>query len=83
MTLQDLFVEHGTTSISELINIEANLIDWYTEMLYDDMWDTVAQSNKNFHTKVLDKLVAIEQFFNSLGADWDIDGTAFAKLIQI
>lgn len=83
MTLQDLFVEHGTTSISELINIEANLIDWYTEMLYDDMWDTVAQSNKDFHTKVLDKLVAIEQFLNSLGADWDIDGTAFAKLIQI
>ena len=83
MTLQDLFVEHGTTSISELINIEANLIDWYTEMLYDDMWDTVAQSNKDFHSEVLDKLVTIQQWLNSFGADWDIDGTAFAKLIQI
>lgn len=83
MTLQDLFVEYSTTSISELITIHANLIDWYTEMLYDDPWDTVAQSNKDFYTKVLDKLVAIQEYLNMLGADWDIDGTAFAKLIEI
>ena len=43
MTLQDLFIEYGTCDISTLVNNIANHIDWLSEKLWDDPWDTVAQ----------------------------------------
>ena len=73
MTLHDLFVEYGTNSIKELINTYSNHIDWYTEMLNDDPWNTVAQSNLDFTRLVLDKLEIIDNLLHKNGSDSDID----------
>ena len=84
MTLHDLFVEYNTTSLNVLINIFGNRIDWYTEMLYDFPWDTVAQSNLDHTKKVLGRLVEIRSFLSEAGVDWDIDANCvFAKLLEI
>ena len=69
MTLQDLFTEYNTQSIEELCYIFAERIDWYTEMLFDDPWNTWAKVNQQHYQKLLDKLWPMV----NNGADFDID----------
>lgn len=38
--LESLFVEFNCTTIESLLVSIGNQIDWYTEMLYDDPWNT-------------------------------------------
>ena len=73
MTLQDLFIEYNTCDISVLINSIANHIDWLSEKLLDDPWDTVAQVNRDMENKILNNLLNVEGYLNRHGVDWDID----------
>ena len=41
-TLHALFIEFGAVSVEDLIRIIGNKVDWYTEMLYDDPWNSWA-----------------------------------------
>lgn len=45
--LESLFVEFNCTTIEALLESISNQIDWYTEMLYDDPWNTWAQVKLN------------------------------------
>ena len=45
--LESLFVEFNCTSIESLLTSISNQIDWYTEMLYDDPWNTWAQVKRD------------------------------------
>ena len=68
--LKSLFVEFNCTTIESLLASINNQIDWYTEMLYDDPWNTWAQTQitnlENLSTKVY-------KLFVQDGADNDID----------
>lgn len=75
MTLQDLFIEYGTCDISTLVNKIANHIDWLSEKLWDDPWDTVAQVHLDLENKILDNLMNLDNYLNLHGTDWDIDSS--------
>lgn len=68
--LNNLFVEFGVSTISGLLIAIGNRIDWYTEMLYDDPWNTWATAGKKHYEQLYDE---IESLFHSNGVDNDID----------
>ena len=73
MTLKDLFIDWNCSSISECINFAGNRIDWYTEMLYDDPWNTIAQVSLDCTKKILSQLEILDSLD---GADIDIEPRA-------
>ena len=66
--LESLFVEFNCTSIESLLASISNRIDWYTEMLYDDPWNTWAQIQRDSLEKLSQEVYALY-----VGADNDID----------
>ena len=68
--LESLFVEFNCTTIESLLVSISNQIDWYTEMLYDDPWNTWAQVQKDSLSNLYNKIYTL---FASNGADNDID----------
>ena len=68
--LESLFVEFNCTTIESLLISISNQIDWYTEMLYDDPWNTWAQIRID-SLKELDR--EIYKLYVQNGADNDID----------
>lgn len=68
--LESLFVEFNYTTIESLIMTVNNQIDWYTEMLYDDPWNTWAQIKLDSLKELSEKLYAL---YVQNGADNDID----------
>ena len=68
--LESLFVEFNCTTIESLLTSIGNRIDWYTEMLYDDPWDTWAQVQKDSLSDLYNKVYAL---YTQNGADNDID----------
>ena len=68
--LESLFVEFNCTTIESLIMTVNNQIDWYTEMLYDDPWNTWAQIKLDSLKELSEKLYAL---YVQNGADNDID----------
>ena len=68
--LESLFVEFNCTTIESLLVSIGNQIDWCTEMLYDDPWNTWAQIRIN-SLKELDR--EIHKLYVQNGADNDID----------
>lgn len=82
MTLHNLFVEYNTSDIDAIIGMLSNDIDWYTEKLYDDMWDTVSYVYREQCEKLIKKLEDVKSFLAKVGVDWDIDSDCvFAKLV--
>ena len=68
--LESLFVEFNCTSIESLLASISNRIDWYTEMLYDDPWNTWAQTTRECLEKLFREVYAL---YAKNGADNDID----------
>lgn len=68
--LESLFVEFNCTTIESLLAAINNQIDWYNEMLYDDPWNTWAQTRIN-SLKELERKIHILYVQN--GTDNDID----------
>lgn len=68
--LESLFVEFNCTTIESLLASISNRIDWYTEMLYDDPWNTWAQIRID-SLKELDR--EVYKLYVQNGADNDID----------
>lgn len=68
--LESLFTEFNCTTIESLLTSIGNQIDWYTEMLYDDPWNTWAQVQKDSLSDLYNK---VNILFVSNGADNDID----------
>lgn len=68
--LESLFVEFNYTTIESLLTSISNRIDWYTEMLYDDPWNTWAQVQKDSLSDLYNKVDAL---YVQNGADNDID----------
>lgn len=68
--LESLFVEFNCTTIKSLLVSIGNQIDWYTEMLYDDPWNTWAQVQKDNLSDLYNKVYAL---YTQNGADNDID----------
>ena len=68
--LESLFVEFNCTTIESLLVSIGNQIDWYTEMLYDDPWNTWAQVQKDNLSDLYNKVYAL---YTQNGADNDID----------
>lgn len=68
--LESLFVEFDCTTIESLLVSIGNQIDWHTEMLYDDPWNTWAQVQKDCLSNLYDEVYLL---FVSNGADNDID----------
>lgn len=68
--LESLFVEFNCTTIESLLTSIGNQIDWYNEMLYDNPWNTWAQTKLN-SLKELE--FEIEYLFVQNGTDNDID----------
>ena len=66
--LESLFVEFNCTSIESLLTSISNQIDWYTEMLYDDPWNTWAQVKRDSLEKLSQEVYAL-----CAGVDNDID----------
>ena len=66
--LESLFVEFNCTTIESLLVSISNQIDWYTEMLYDDPWNTWAQVKRDSLEKLSQEIYALYG-----GADNDID----------
>lgn len=66
--LESLFVEFNCTSIESLLTSISNQIDWYTEMLYDDPWNTWAQIKRDSLEKLSQEVYAL-----CAGTDNDID----------
>ena len=66
--LESLFVYFNCTSIESLLTSISNQIDWYTEMLYDDPWNTWAQVKRDSLEKLSQEVYAL-----CAGADNDID----------
>lgn len=66
--LESLFAEFNCTTIESLLVSIGNQIDWYTEMLYDDPWNTWAQAKRDSLEKLSQKVYALYA-----GADNDID----------
>lgn len=58
-TLHALFIEFGAVSVEDLIRIIGNKVDWYTEMLYDDPWNSWASVCRNRYQNLLDMLIII------------------------
>lgn len=84
MTLHSLFVEYNTTDIDSIIGMLSNDVDWYTEMLYDDMWNEYAYVTREHCIKLINKLEEVKSFLTEAGVDWDIDADCvFAKLIKL
>lgn len=68
--LESLFVEFNCTTIESLLASISNQIDWYTELLYDDPWNTWAQVQRDSLSDLYNK---VNTLFVSNGADNDID----------
>lgn len=68
--LESLFVEFNCTTIESLLVSISNQIDWYTEMLYDDPWNTWAQVKLNSLEELSGE---IYKLYVQNGADNDID----------
>lgn len=68
--LESLFVEFNCTTIESLLTSISNRIDWYTEMLYDDPWNTWAQVQKDSLSDLYNKVYVL---YAQNGADNDID----------
>ena len=68
--LESLFVEFNCTTIESLLVSINNRIDWYTEMLYDDSWNTWAQVQKDSLSDLYNKAHAL---YAQNGVDNDID----------
>lgn len=68
--LESLFVEFNCTTIESLLTSISNRIDWYTEMLYDDPWNTWAQVQKDSLSDLYNK---VDVLYAQNGADNDID----------
>lgn len=66
--LESLFVEFNCTTIESLLASISNQIDWYTEMLYDDPWNTWAQVKRDSLEKLSQEIYKLY-----VGADNDID----------
>lgn len=66
--LESLFAEFNCTTIESLLVSIGNQIDWYTEMLYDDPWNTWAQVKRDSLEKLSQEVYALY-----VGADNDID----------
>ena len=66
--LESLFAEFNCTTIESLLVSIGNQIDWYTEMLYDDPWNTWAQVKRDSLEKLFQEVYAL-----CAGADNDID----------
>lgn len=66
--LESLFVEFNCTTIESLLASISNQIDWYTEMLYDDPWNTWAQVKRDSLEKLSQEIYTLYA-----GADNDID----------
>ena len=66
--LESLFVEFNCTTIESLLVSIGNQIDWYTEMLYDDPWNTWAQVKRDNLEKLSQEIYPLYA-----GADNDID----------
>lgn len=66
--LESLFAEFNCTTIESLLVSIGNQIDWYTEMLYDDPWNTWAQVKRDSLEKLSQEVCALYA-----GADNDID----------
>lgn len=58
-TLHALFIEFDAASLEDLIHIIGNRIDWYTEMLYDDPWNSWAVISRDRLQNLLDILFKI------------------------
>lgn len=68
--LESLFVEFNCTTIKSLLASISNQIDWYTEMLYDDPWNTWAQAKLDSLEELSNE---IKTLYTQNGADNDID----------
>lgn len=68
--LESLFVEFNCTTVESLLTSISNRIDWYTEMLYDDPWNTWAQVQKDSLSDLYNKVYTL---YAQNGADTDID----------
>ena len=68
--LESLFVEFNCTTIESLLASISNQIDWYTELLYEDPWNTWAQVQRDSLSDLYNK---VNTLFVSNGADNDID----------
>lgn len=68
--LESLFIEFNCTTIESLLISIGNQIDWCTEMLYDDPWNTWAQIRMD-SLKELDR--KIHKLYVQNGADNDMD----------
>ena len=66
--LESLFAEFNCTTIESLLVSIGNQIDWYTEMLYDDPWNTWAQAKRDSLEKLSQEVYALYA-----GVDNDID----------
>lgn len=66
--LESLFAEFNCTTVESLLVSIGNQIDWYTEMLYDDPWNTWAQAKRDSLEKLSQEVYALYA-----GADNDID----------
>lgn len=68
--LESLFVEFNCTTIESLLASIGNQIDWYTEMLYDDCWNTWAKVQRDHLESLYNE---IYELYVQNGADNDID----------
>lgn len=68
--LESLFVEFNCTTIEALLESISNQIDWYTEMLYDDPWNTWAQVKLNSLSELSKEVYTL---YSKNGVDNDID----------
>lgn len=68
--LESLFVEFNCSNIESLLMSIGNQIDWYTEMLYDDCWNTWAKVQRDHLNSLYNE---IEVSYTQNGADNDID----------
>ena len=57
--LESLFAEFNCTTIESLLVSICNQIDWYTEMLYDDPWNTWAQAKRDSLEKLSQEVYAL------------------------
>lgn len=65
---ESLFAGFNCTTIESLLVSIGNQIDWYTEILYDDSWNTWAQVKRDSLEKLSQEVYALYT-----GADNDID----------
>lgn len=58
-TLHALLIEFNAVSVEDLIRIIGNLVDWYTEILYDDPWNSWVIVCRDRYQNLLDMLIII------------------------